>query len=115
MLRLYMDVHVNAAITAGVRRRGIDVVTAQEDEATRLEDALLLDRATTLRRVLFTQDEDLLAIARDLQTRGRFFAGLIYGHQLAATIGKYVLDWDVVCKVLDPEDMQSWIEYLPLD
>jgi hypothetical protein len=31
MLRLYMDVHVKAAITAGLRRRGIDVVTAQED------------------------------------------------------------------------------------
>ena len=38
MLRLYMDVHVKAAITAEVRRRGIDVVTAQEDGATRLHD-----------------------------------------------------------------------------
>ena len=28
MLRLYMDVHVKAAITAGLRRRGVDVVTA---------------------------------------------------------------------------------------
>jgi hypothetical protein len=28
MLRLYMDVHIKAAITAGLRRRGIDVVTA---------------------------------------------------------------------------------------
>ena len=33
MLRLYMDVRVNAAIMAGVRRRGIEVVTAQEDGA----------------------------------------------------------------------------------
>jgi hypothetical protein len=33
--RLYMDVHIKAAITAGVRRRGIDVVTAQDDESTR--------------------------------------------------------------------------------
>ena len=39
MLRLYMDVHVKAAITTGVRRRGIDVVTAQEDGSQRLEDA----------------------------------------------------------------------------
>jgi hypothetical protein len=115
MLRLYMDVHVNAAITAGVRRRGIDVVTAQEDETTRLEGALLLDRATVLRRVLFSQDDDLLAIAGDRQARSGFFAGLIYGHQLAATIGKYVLDLETVCKVLDPEDMMNRIEYLPLD
>ena len=86
MLRLYMDVHVKAAITAGVRRRGIDVVTAQEDGATRLEDTPLLDHVTALERVLFSQDDDLLAIARMYQLQGMSFAGLIYGHQLAATI-----------------------------
>jgi Domain of unknown function (DUF5615) len=56
MLRLYIDVHVKAAITAGVRRRGIDVITAQENGATRLEDVPLLDRATALGRVLFSQE-----------------------------------------------------------
>jgi hypothetical protein len=114
MLRLYMDVHIKAAITAGLRRRGIDVVTAQEDEGTRLGDTALLERATVLQRVLFNQDDDLLAIARECQTTGVFFAGLIYGHQLAATVGKYVLDLEVVCQVLDPEDMANRIEYLPL-
>jgi hypothetical protein len=70
MLRLYMDVHVKAAITAGIRRRGIDVVTAQEDEATRLEDVPLLDRATALGRVLFSEGDDLLAITRARQIQG---------------------------------------------
>jgi hypothetical protein len=115
MLQLYMDVHVNAAITAGVRRRGIEALTAQEDGSRRFEDAQLLDRATALQRILFSQDEDLLAIARECQICGVFFAGLIYGHQLAATIGKYVLDLELLCKVLDPEDMANRIEYLPLD
>ena len=94
MRRLYMDVHVKAAITAGLRRRGIDVVTAQEDGGTRL-----LERATALQRMLFRQDDDLLAVARARQTAGVFFAGLLYGHQLAATVGRYVLDLDVVCQV----------------
>ncbi len=115
MLQLYMDVHINAAITAGVRRRGIEALTAQEDGSRRFEDASLLDRATALQRVLFSQDEDLLAIARERQISGVFFAGLIYGHQLAATIGKYVLDLELLCKVLDPEDMANRIEYLPVD
>jgi hypothetical protein len=114
MLRLYMDVHVKAAITVGARRHGIDVVTAQEDGSTRLEDGPLLDRATALQWVLFTQDNDLLAIAQQRQATGIYFSGLLYGHQLAATIGKYVLDLEVVCKVLDPEDMANRIEYLPL-
>ena len=114
MLQLYMDVHVKAAITAGLRRRGIDVVTAQEDGGAYLEDVALLDRATVLQRVLFSQDDDLLAMARECQAKGEFFAGLIYGHQLAATVGKYVLDLEVVCQVLDPEEMATRIEYLPL-
>ncbi len=115
MLRLYMDVHVNAAITAGLRRREIDVLTAQEDGTTRFEDTALLDRATELEHVLFSQDDDFLAIARQRQSQGTIFAGLIYGHQLAATVGKYVLDLEVLCTVLEPEDMVNRIEYLPLD
>ena len=69
MLRLYMDMHVKAAITAGLRRRGIDVVTAQEDGGAHLEDVALLDRATALQRVLFSQDNDLLAIAGNVRLR----------------------------------------------
>jgi hypothetical protein len=110
-----MDVHVKAAVTTGVRRRGINVLTAQEDGSTRLDDILLLDRMMVLQRVLFSQDEDLLSIARIRQLSGVFFTGLVYGHQLAATIGKYVLDLEVLCTVLDPEDMVNRIEYLPLD
>jgi hypothetical protein len=113
MLRLYMDVHIKAAITAGLRRRGVDVVTAQQDGGTRLEDVALLERATELQRLLFSQDDDLLAVARVRQAKGVFFAGLIYGHQLAATVGRYVLDLEVVCQVLDPEEMPNRIEYLP--
>ena len=114
MLQLYMDVHVNAAITAGLRRRGIDALTAQEDGSGRFADTALLDRATELGRVLFTQDDDFLAIARERQSSDIMFSGVIYGHQLAATVGKYVLDLEVMCKVLEPEDMTNRIEYLPL-
>jgi hypothetical protein len=44
-VKLYMDVHVRRAVTQGLRRRGVDVVTAQEDRNSRLPDRLLLDRA----------------------------------------------------------------------
>ena len=35
---LYMDVHVPSAITHGLFLRGVDVLTAQADGTTRLED-----------------------------------------------------------------------------
>ncbi len=59
-LRLYMDVPVRHSITTGLWLRGVDVVTAEEDKAARLSDPQLLDRASELDRVLFSQDDDLL-------------------------------------------------------
>lgn len=115
MLQLYMDVHVKAAITAGVRKRDINVLTAQADDTMRLDDTRLLERATALNRVLFSQDDDLLAIAKHKQVNGCVFSGLIYDHQLAATIGKFIIDLELICKVLDVDDMTNHIEYLPLD
>jgi len=48
MTALYLDVHVPAAIAAELRRRGVDVLTAQEDGATELEDDDLLIRASSI-------------------------------------------------------------------
>lgn len=67
---LYMDEHVHRAITAGLRLRGVDVLTAQDDGRRQVPDDVLLDRASDLLRVLFSQDEDLLAEAtRRQETR----------------------------------------------
>jgi hypothetical protein len=40
-VKLYVDVHVRRAITEGLRLRGVDVLTAQEDGASRLNDAVV--------------------------------------------------------------------------
>ena len=65
-LRLYMDHHVPFAITVGLRQRGVDVLTAEDDGTATLDDDPLLERATSLGRALFSQDADLLAIAHHL-------------------------------------------------
>jgi hypothetical protein len=96
---IYMDVHVPSAVTEGLRRQGHDVVTAQDDGADRLSDDALLDRATELGRLLFTQDDDLLRIAAQRQAAGRSFAGVLYAHQLAMGIGPLIGDIDLVLSV----------------
>jgi hypothetical protein len=58
-----MDVHVPAAITAGLRLRGIDVLTSQEDGSDRWPDDQLLERSSKLGRVIFSQDDDMLSLA----------------------------------------------------
>ena len=73
-VRFYFDVHVPYAIAFGVRVRGVDGLTAQEDGTNELADDLLLDRATALGRVLFSQDKDLLREAQKRQQDGNSFA-----------------------------------------
>jgi hypothetical protein len=46
MTLLYFDVHIPASIATELRRRGVSVLTAQEDEAAELGDADLLAKAT---------------------------------------------------------------------
>lgn len=113
-IRLYMDVHVRRAITVGLRLRGVDVLTAQEDGAARLVDPALLDRATELGRVLFSQDDDLLIEAVRRQRNGEFFAGVIYAHQLRITVGQCLTDLEVLAKAGEPEDFENRVEFLPL-
>jgi hypothetical protein len=109
-----MDVHVRWAITDGLRRRGVDVVTAQQDQSATLDDPELLDRATLLGRALFSQDDDLLREAKHRQRNNIPFAGVIYAHQLRVTIGQAVADLELIAKVCDPADLENRVEYLPL-
>lgn len=111
---LYMDHHVPRAITDGLRLRGIDVLSAWEDGAHKLEDPALLDRASELNRVLFSQDDDLLADAAHRQREGIPFNGVIYVHQQHITIGKCVEDLELIAKVAEPGDLIGQVVYLPL-
>ena len=109
-----MDVHVPAAITRGLLLRGVDVLTAQLDGTTQLKDPDLLDRATNLGRVLFSQDEDLLAEATKRQRNSQFFAGVIFAHQLGITIGRAIEDLHILAEIGAPGDFINRVEYLPL-
>lgn len=91
-IALYMDVHVPQAITDQLRRWGIDLLTAFDDEAQELPDDQLLVRVTQLNRVLFTQDIRFRVLAETWQIEGKQFSGLIFGHQLGGTIGQFVKD-----------------------
>lgn len=113
-LALYMDEHVKSVVTSGLRRRGLDVLTVQEDGYAEQEDEQILERATELERVLFTQDEDFLAIAQAWQTSGLEFSGLVYGHQLDLTVGAAVNNLELVCQAVTSDEIRNTIIYLPL-
>jgi hypothetical protein len=90
------------------------VLTCFEDGTAAWDDERLLGHATALGRVLFTQDDDHLAIAHRWQDEGRGFAGLIFIRSLDLTVGKAVRDLELVANVFDEDDIRNRVEYLPL-
>ena len=110
----YMDEHVAGAITRGLRRQAIDVLTIQDDNLMSADDPVILDRATALGRIVFTRDKDFLREAQQRQAVGQPFAGVVYAHQQRPGIGRCIADLELIAKVYDPIDMANKVEYLPL-
>ncbi|MCC3438141.1 MAG: hypothetical protein EAZ39_05390 [Oscillatoriales cyanobacterium] len=113
-INLYMDENVPLPVTEGLRRRDVDVLRVQEDNHQNTPDPIILDRAAELQRVVFTQDEDFLAIANRRQQEGINFAGVIYAHQQSVTVGDSIRDLEIIAKVNEPEDLANCVQYLPL-
>lgn len=111
---IYMDVHVPSAVTEELRRRGVDVLTAQQDGSSRASDEDLLARATQLGRLLFTQDNDFLAIATRWQQTAKDFMCLVYAHQLGPGIGELIEDLELLSVCAESGEIHNRVIYLPL-
>ncbi len=109
-----MDCQVRLAITDGLRMRGVDVLTAQEDGREEAPDEVLLDRATALMRVLVTNDQDFLVEAARRQLTGRSFPGVIYAHQMRVPVGTCVRDLELIALAAEPAELADRILDLPL-
>jgi hypothetical protein len=67
-----------------------------------------------LGRVLFTQDDDLLAEAAKRQQDSILFQGIIYAHQLRISIGACVNDLEIIAKAAEPDELMNSVIFLPL-
>ena len=112
---IYMDVHVPAAVTSGLRREGVDVLTAQEDGARSLADEDLLARSTALGRLLHSQDRDLLRLAHQHQADGVPFAGVVYAAQGHVSLGRCIEDLALIANCCQPREVAGRVIFLPLE
>lgn len=102
-----MDEHVHSAITNGLRRRGVDVMTTNDAGMLAASDKAYLKFAAKEGRVLFTQDDDFLK----LHAVGIPHAGLVYSHQ-TNSIGSIVKGLLLIYNVLDAEEMLNNLEFI---
>jgi hypothetical protein len=112
-LAVYMDVHVTAAVTEGLRRKCLDVRTAQADAAGVLSDEELLLRATAVGSVLLTQDADFLEITARWQQQGIAFSGVLFAPQ-DTPIGRVIEDAELCLAGLVADEFRNRLVHLPL-
>ena len=94
-------------------RLGHDVLTAQADGGRELPDDQLLDRATALGRVVFTQDEDFLAEATARQRGGRHFGGVIFSAQRALSYRSLIDHLHTLAAAGVNADFEDRLMYVP--
>lgn len=109
-----MDEHVHSRITIGLRIRNVDVLTTQEDRRSSASDPILLNRATKLQRVMFSQDQDFLVEAKRRQVEGVSFSSVIFARQSRVSIGECIRNLEIITKVGNPEEFSNRVQYLPL-
>ncbi|MEP6755400.1 MAG: DUF5615 family PIN-like protein, partial [Chthonomonadales bacterium] len=113
MITFYTDVNVHAGIIQGLRDRGIDVITAQDDGYRTRQDEAVLDRSTELQRVLISHDQDMLAITSLRLANGEHFAGLVYIAQQNIEVGRCISDLELIAHISTLVECANKVEYLP--
>jgi hypothetical protein len=83
-IRFHLDEHVAHAVADGLRRLGIDVTTSTDANLLGASDAEQIAYGLAEGRIIFSQDDDLLALA----AAGVRHAGLAYCHQTARSVGQ---------------------------
>jgi predicted nuclease of predicted toxin-antitoxin system len=113
-LRFYFDENADAPIAEGLRQRGVDVLTVQEDGLTGEPDPVVLDRAGQLGRVLFTRDTDFLREATRRMRAGQEFATVVYARQVAVSIRTCIEDLEMIAVASTEAEARNLILHLPL-
>jgi len=107
-IRFHLDEQVERSIAEGLRRRNIDVTTTPEAGLLGASDRAQLAFAISQQRVIFTQDDDFLAIHQ----QGLEHCGIVYSHQKNRSIGEIVRGLILIWEVLDSSEMENHVEFI---
>jgi len=107
LISFYMDEHVPTAVSQGLRRRGADVLTAQEAGMRGSSDEEHLTLAASEGRTIFTQDADFLR----LHASNRAHSGIVYAPQ-GTPVGAMLQALVLIHDVLRPQEMAGRVEFV---
>jgi hypothetical protein len=106
-IKYYMDEHVPLAVTLGLQRRGVDVLTVQDAELISADDIVQLQYAFDNQRVVVSQDTDFLV----LHSQGHSHAGIVYAPQ-QTPVGELVRMLLLIYEVINSEEIAGKLEFI---
>ncbi len=106
-IHFYTNEHISPAVAAGLRRRGVEVLTTQEAGMLGQPDTAQLAFAASQGRALVTQDDDYLR----LHAQGTPHGGIVYAPR-QTQVGELVRSLMLIYQVLEAEDMQNHVEFV---
>jgi predicted nuclease of predicted toxin-antitoxin system len=107
-IRFHLDENCSNAIAAGLRRQGIDVTTTPDAGLLGAADEDHVAFAMARRRVVFSQDSDILRI----HASGVPHPGIAFCRKDTRTTGEIIDTLHLMWEALEPEDMANRVEFL---
>ena len=106
-MKIYADENIERSIIDGLRRRGIEVISAGELEYYGKSDEFHIRKALEMNAVILTHDNDFLMIAERID-----HSGIIFSHSRNVSIGQCIRRVELIVSVLTNKDMRNHIEFL---
>src|SRR5262245_56730587 len=107
-IRFHLDEHVAHAVADGLRRLGIDATTTTDARLLGDEDADQIAFGLAQGRVIFTEDDDFLVLAK----AGVNHAGIAYCRQNTRSIGQIVRALELIWEIYEPVEMINRVEFI---
>lgn len=106
-MKIYADENIERSVIEGLRRRGIEVISADELGFYGKPDEFHVRKASEMKAVILTHDNDFLIMA------DRFdHSGIIFSHSKNVSIGQCIRGVELIVNVLTNKDMRNHIEFL---
>lgn len=109
-VKFYFDENVEIAVCKQLKKTGIDAVSARELGLLGYPDALHLQKAHELGRVLCTYDTDFIVLA----SNGTPHSGILFAPERSMLIGHWVRDLHTIHEEFTAEQLENLVLYLPI-
>jgi predicted nuclease of predicted toxin-antitoxin system len=107
-IHFQLDEHLEHAIAKGLRRIGVTVSTMSDDQILGMSDIELLTYCRDQRRMIITNDDDLLTLAGN----GLEHFGIGFYRQGSRTIGQVNYTATIIWEIYDQLEMHNRVEFL---